>query len=511
MIKKPLLLMILDGWGLPQGGEGDGLSQASLPVFSALWNQYPHAQLKCSGLAVGLPEGQMGNSEVGHANIGSGRVLYQDVMRINMAIENGSFFSNSAILQAINYVKSTGGALHLWGLLSDGGVHSEIEHLFALLDLTKRQGLSKVFVHCFTDGRDTPPKSALTYVAQLEEEMARLGIGKIASVSGRFFAMDRDKRWDRVERAWRALVLGEGHKAQSAAEAVQAAYDTGLSDEFIEPTVICRDGKPLATVTDGDAIIFFNYRSDRAREISHAFTDNNQDFPFFPRLKQPHVFYTAMTAYDNHLKAAVAYPPEQPDKTLGQIVSEQGLAQLRIAETEKYAHVTFFFNGGREEKYAGEDRVLVPSPRVETYDLQPQMSAEEVTDKVLERLKQDKYDLIVLNFANPDMVGHTGKIEAVKIALEFVDQSVGRIIEVIKQKSGTAIITADHGNVEKMLAADGSPMTAHTIGPVPIILIEPQTHYGLANGALCDIAPTVLQLLDLEQPQEMKGKSLLRQ
>ncbi len=511
MTKKPLLLMILDGWGLPQGGAGDGLSRASLPVFSSLWNQYPHAQLKCSGLAVGLPEGQMGNSEVGHANIGSGRVLYQDVVRINMAIENGSFFTNPAFLQAINFIKTSGGALHLWGLLSDGGVHSEIEHLLALLDLAKRHCLNKVFVHCFTDGRDTPPKSALTYVAQLEEEMTRLGIGQIASVSGRFFAMDRDKRWDRLERAWRALVLGEGHKAQSAAEAVNNAYKTGLSDEFIEPTVIYRDEKPLATVANGDAIIFFNYRADRAREISHAFTDNNQDFPFFPRLKQPQVFYTAMTAYDDHLKAAIAYPPELPDKTLGQIVSEQGLAQLRIAETEKYAHVTFFFNGGREEKYAGEDRVLIPSPKVETYDLQPQMSAGEVTEKVLERIKEDKYDFIVLNFANPDMVGHTGKIDAVKTALEFIDPCIGRIIELIRQKDGTAIITADHGNVEKMLDAEGNPMTAHTTGPVPIILIEPKNRYSLADGALCDIAPTVLQLLGLERPREMNGKSLLRQ
>lgn len=506
---KPLLLMVLDGWGMPLGGDGDALSLAELTNFTRLWKEYPHTSLGASGLDVGLPKGQMGNSEVGHMNMGCGRVIYQDLTRINQTIDNGEFFNNAVLLEAMEKVRQSG-ALHLFGLLSDGGVHSHIEHLFALLKLAKEHGLKRIYIHCFTDGRDTSPKSALGYIRDLEEELRRLGVGKIATVMGRFFAMDRDNRWQRVEKAYRAFVYGEGNHYTSAAAAVSDSYARGTNDEFIEPVVITdTDGEPAGLIKDGDSVIFFNYRSDRAREITRVFTEagfNN----FHPGEDRPTVHYVCFTKYSEDIDAPVAFPEEKIANCLGEVVSKHGMKQLRIAETEKYPHVTFFFNGGEEEPFQGEDRVLVPSPKVVTYDMQPEMSAVTVTDEVVKRIDSGQYDVIVLNYANPDMVGHTGKIPATVKALNTVDQCLGRVHDAVTKAGGTLIVTADHGNVEKMRDSQGKPFTAHTTDRVPFILVDDALPWvSLKAGVLSDIAPTMLELLGIERPAEMRGKTLI--
>jgi len=502
MSKKPLLLMILDGWGIGDGGVHDAVHTAATPNLDALFARYPHAKLQTSGMAVGLPDGQMGNSEVGHTNLGAGRVVYQELTRITKEIRDGAFFENTALLQAVEYAKANGGVVHLMGLLSDGGVHSHITHLYALLQLCRDKGVA-ARVHCFLDGRDTPPQSGLGYVQALEEKMAELGGDlAIATVQGRFYAMDRDKRWDRLEKAYRALTAGEGAAAESGSAAVQASYDAGLTDEFMLPAV-CPKAKNIQRT---DSVIFYNFRPDRAREITHALADD--DFDGFARENgavKPH--YVCFTQYEAGMpNVSVAFLPQVLTNILGEYIAEKGLTQLRIAETEKYAHVTFFFNGGEERSFDGEDRVLVASPKVATYDLQPEMSAEEVTDRCVERIRSGAYDVIILNYANCDMVGHTGVFDAAVKAVETVDTCVGRVMAAVEEMGGTAIITADHGNADKM-AEDGQPFTAHTTNPVPVILCKDGA--AIHDGALCDIAPTMLQLLNLPQPAEMTGRSLL--
>ncbi|MCL2678003.1 MAG: 2,3-bisphosphoglycerate-independent phosphoglycerate mutase [Clostridiales bacterium] len=509
---KPLLLMILDGWGLKTGLPGDALALARTPNFDRAWQEYPRTTLGCSGNMVGLPEGQMGDSEVGHMNIGAGRVVYQDMTRISRAIDDGIFFRNPEFVLALNKAKQRNGKLHLFGLLSDGGIHSHISHLFALLRLAKLHELEKVFIHCFTDGRDTPPRSALEYIAQLEEAIASLGLGEIASVGGRFYGMDRDKRWDRTAKAYNALVTGDVPCYAGAEEAVRASYAAGMNDEFIKPCLINSGGGELwpGRIENHDSVIFFNYRSDRARQLSHAFCD--ADFAFFERARVlPGLHFTGMTSYDDSLKARVAFPPAPPANTLGKVLSQNGKRQLRIAETEKYAHVTFFFNGGVERMEAGEDRVMIPSPNVTTYDLKPEMSASLLTRTVIDRIESGIYDVIILNFANPDMLGHTGNLEATAQALEAVDACLGQIEEALRQAGGQLLITADHGNVERMRDENGKPVTKHTTGRVPFILLNDAYKGSLLreDGDLQDIAPTVLHLLNLKQPAEMTGHTLI--
>ncbi len=507
---NPLLLMILDGWGINPHPENNAVAIARTPSMTRLCGEYPCSQLDASGMAVGLPVGQMGNSEVGHLNIGAGRVVYQDLTRITKAIEDGSFFANPVLLDCISRTKAAGGSLHLSGLLSDGGVHSHNTHLYALLELAKKEGIRDVFVHCLLDGRDTPPKSGAGYLAQLEEEMKRIGAGRIATVMGRYYAMDRDKRWDRVEKAYDAMVLGSGNRFASAQQAIERSYLDGVTDEFVLPSVIVDGGEPTGMVKDGDGFIFFNFRSDRAREITRTLTDPG--FDGFARKSVPKLAcYTCMTVYDETFNLPVAFGTEELKNILGEVIGKAGLKQLRIAETEKYAHVTFFFNGGNEMPFPGEDRVLIPSPReVATYDEKPEMSARMVTDELLRLLDEDKYDFIVLNFANADMVGHTGIIPAAVKAIETVDECVGKIVAKILERNGRAIITADHGNAETMTDEKGGPHTAHTTNPVPLILVD-ATRKGstLRHGILADIAPTVLELLTLPKPVEMTGKSLL--
>lgn len=493
-------------------GEADCLAMSELPNFDRLWENYPHTSLSASGLDVGLPEGQMGNSEVGHMNIGAGRIVYQDLTKISKDIREGGFFRNEALVDACEKVKMNGGALHLLGLVSDGGVHSHLEHLCALLELAKRRGLNRVFVHCFMDGRDTPTDAGRDYLAQLEQAITAIGCGRIASVCGRFYAMDRDKRWERVEKAYRMLVEGRSdHQARSAAEAIENSYTAGVSDEFVEPTVIVNEnGAAVGPISSGDAVVFFNFRADRAREISHALTDDG--FTGFDRGERPLLSaYVTMTDYDETLtKVKVAYPPKDIEDTFAEVISRNGLRQLHIAETEKYAHVTFFFNGGVEEPVAGEDRCLIPSPKVKTYDLQPEMSAGQVCDEVIRRIKEDVYDVVILNFANPDMVGHTGVIEAACRAVTFVDGCIGKVVNAVLEASGRVLLTADHGNVE-CLRIDGEPMTAHTTNPVPFILIDDKRKDRRLRdgGRLEDIAPTMLHLLGLPQPELMTGRSLI--
>ena len=504
MSKKPVVLMVLDGYGLNDRTEGNAIALANTPVMDKLMKECPFVKGQASGLAVGLPDGQMGNSEVGHMNIGAGRIIYQSLTRIDKAIEDGDLYKNEVLGRVMDETKRAGKALHLLGLLSDGGVHSHIEHLLALICMAKVKGLTKVYVHAFLDGRDVGPKTALEYIHELEEGMAQIGVGKIATVSGRYYAMDRDKRWERVERAYKALVLGEGGKAASAAAGVEASYAAGVTDEFVEPfTVDGVDGK----ITAGDGVIFFNFRPDRAREITRALHD--EDFPYFARPEGARpVNYVCMTQYDATITAPVAFPPEEIKDTLGEVLAQHGLHQLRIAETEKYAHVTFFFNGGVEAPNANEERILIPSPKVATYDLQPEMSAEEVTQALLAELDKDKFDAIILNFANPDMVGHTGVLSAAITAMEKVDDCAGRIVRKVLSLGGSVCITADHGNLEKMAESDGSPNTAHTTNPVPFILVSEEQHK-LHNGILADIAPTLLQLLNIKQPAAMTGKTLI--
>ena len=496
--------MILDGWGIAPASSSNAASLARTPNLDKYFANYPHTQLEASGLEVGLPAGQIGNSEVGHLNIGSGRIIYQSLTRISKSITDGDFFTNPVLVQVMDQVKASGKALHLLGLLSDGGVHSHITHIMALLEMAQKHGLSKVYVHAFLDGRDVPPQSALTYVEQLEQAMATIGVGKIATVSGRYYAMDRDKRWERLDKAYATVVQGEGERAVSATAGIQDSYAAGVTDEFVIPFAIEGvDGR----IQSGDGVIFANFRPDRAREITRAIID--EDFPYFerPASARP-VHFACMAQYDATIAAPVAYPPEEINDTLGQIVAERGLRQLRIAETEKYAHVTFFFNGGVEEPNKNEERILIPSPKVATYDLQPEMSAEEVTQALLAELGKDKFDVVILNFANPDMVGHTGVLAAAIKAMEKVDECVGRIVEKVLSLDGSVCICADHGNLEKMAEADGEPNTAHTTNPVPFILISKKQHQ-LHKGILADIAPTMLELLHIPQPKAMTGKSLI--
>jgi 2,3-bisphosphoglycerate-independent phosphoglycerate mutase len=510
-MRKPVALVILDGWGINESCENNAVCQARTPRLDELFKNYPHSWLNASGLNVGLPEGQMGNSEVGHLNIGAGRIIYQDLTRISRSITDGDFFTNPVLVKALSKIRSTGGQLHLMGLLSDGGVHSHIAHLFALLELSKREGVD-AFVHAFMDGRDTPPKSGLGYLEQLEAEISRLGHGCLATVTGRYYAMDRDNRWDRIKRAWQAMVLGQGVLAESGTSAIRAAYSAGQTDEFVEPRVICREGVPVGRVQDNDGIIFFNFRADRAREITRAFIQ--PDFSAFERTEVPHLSeFVSLTEYDETFGLPVAFAPESYPKLLGEVVSEAGLHQLRIAETEKYAHVTFFFNGGEEKPYPNEDRVLIQSPTdVSTYDQKPAMSAVEVTDEAIRRIREGTYDLIILNFANPDMVGHSGILAAAISAMETVDGCAGRIVDALLEAGGCALITADHGNCELMVDQNGSPHTAHTANRVPLILVDPD-HCGaeLQSGILADLAPTILSLLGLPIPAEMTGRNLINQ
>jgi len=509
MPKQPLLLMILDGWGLNPHPENNAIAQARTPNMTRLCREYPCTDIGTSGMSVGLPEGQMGNSEVGHLNIGAGRIVYQDLTRISKSISDGDFFENSVLLDCIRTARAAGGRLHLAGLLSDGGVHSHNTHLYGLLELARREGV-ETFVHCLMDGRDTPPKSGADYLAQLEAEMARIGAGRIATVIGRYYAMDRDNRWDRVEQAYNAIVRGEGDFRRSAREAIESSYAGGVTDEFVKPAVITADGQPVGALRDGDGFIFFNFRSDRAREITRALALD--DCPGFVRHDRPRLAaYVCMTDYDATFGLPIAYGQEALTNILGEVLGRQGLTQLRIAETEKYAHVTFFFNGGVEEPFPGEERCLIPSPReVATYDKKPEMSAYLVTDELLQRLDTGKYDVIVLNFANADMVGHTGIMQAAVQAIEAVDDCVGRLAAKVLEKGGKAIITADHGNAEVMVDETGGPHTAHTTDRVPLILVDDSRKGGkLRPGVLADIAPTMLQLLGIPQPKEMTGKSLL--
>jgi 2,3-bisphosphoglycerate-independent phosphoglycerate mutase len=508
-MKQPLALIILDGWGINESCDDNAVCLADTPYLDKLFATCPSTRLCASGLDVGLPDGQMGNSEVGHLNLGAGRVIYQELTRITRSIEEGDFFSNPTLLQAIASIRAAGGRLHLMGLLSDGGVHSHNTHLYALLEVAKRSGV-EACVHAFMDGRDTPPKSGARYLEQLEAKLAELGHGRIASVIGRYYAMDRDNRWERVERAWRAMVLGQGHAAGSSAEAINEAYAAGQTDEFVEPRVICANGAPLGAIDDNDGIIFFNFRADRAREITRALTQ--QDFDHFDQSSRPHLAsYVCLTEYDKTFKLPVAYAAESYPNILGEVVARAGLRQLRIAETEKYAHVTFFFNGGVEAPFAAEDRALIPSPKdVATYDLKPAMSAVEVADEAVRRIESGVYDLIILNFANPDMVGHSGVLSAAIKAMETVDACCGRVIDALLAAGGKALVTADHGNCELMRDASGAPHTAHTSNPVPLILVGRQTDaITLRPGVLADVAPTLLKLMGLPLPVEMTGSDLL--
>lgn len=500
--------MILDGFGISPNKEGNAVAAANKPNYDRLFNKYPHTELQASGLEVGLPEGQMGNSEVGHLNIGAGRIIYQELTRITKEIKEGTFFTNKALVKAMDEAKENNTSLHLMGLLSNGGVHSHIDHLKGLLELAKKKGLQKVYVHAFMDGRDVAPSSGKDFIVELENAMKEIGVGEIATISGRYYAMDRDNRWERVELAYNAMALGEGEKASSAVEAIEKSYHDNKTDEFVLPTVIEEDGHPVARIKDGDSVIFFNFRPDRAREITRAIVD--PEFKGFER-KQLHVNFVCMTQYDKTLECVdVAYRPESYTNTLGEYVASKGLNQLRIAETEKYAHVTFFFNGGRETPYDNEDRILVPSPKVATYDLKPEMSAYEVKDKLVAAINENKYDFIVVNYANGDMVGHTGIYEAIEKAVVAVDACVKDTIEAAKAQGYEAIIIADHGNADHALNEDGTPNTAHSLNPVPCVYVTENKEAKVADGRLADVAPTILHILDMVQPAEMTGCNLIK-
>ncbi len=510
MSKKPTVLMILDGYGLNEKQEGNAVAEAKTPVMDKLMAEYPFVKGNASGLAVGLPDGQMGNSEVGHLNMGAGRIVYQELTRITKEIEDGGFFENEALVKAVENAKANGSALHLYGLVSDGGVHSHNTHIYGLLELAKRHGLKKVYVHCFLDGRDTPPASGKDYVQELTDKMAELGVGEVATVMGRYYAMDRDNRWERVEKAYRALTKGEGEEAKDGVSAIAASYEKGVNDEFVVPAVVKRDGKPVAVIQDKDSVIFYNFRPDRAREITRAFCDDT--FTGFEREKKLDLTYVCFTEYDVTIpNKLVAFRKVELHNTFGEYLAAHGKTQARIAETEKYAHVTFFFNGGVEEPNEGEDRILVKSPKVATYDLQPEMSAYGVCDKLVEAIKSDKYDVIIINFANPDMVGHTGVESAAIQAVEAVDACVGRAVEAVKETDGQMFICADHGNAEQLVDYNtGAPFTAHTTNPVPFILVNADPSYKLREGGcLADIIPTLIELMGMEKPEEMTGKSLL--
>lgn len=502
-MKKPLILIIMDGFGFG-GHKGNAIEAAKTPNLDRLFANYPLTRIGASGMDVGLPDGQMGNSEVGHTNIGAGRVVYQELTRITKAVGDGSFFENEALLKAMRNVKEKGTALHILGLLSDGGVHSHNSHLYAILEMAKRQGVQKVYVHALLDGRDVPPSSGKEYVRACVAKMEEIGIGKIATVMGRYYAMDRDNRWERVEKAYAAMVYGEGNRCTCPVQAVQDSYDANVTDEFVVPTVCAEN----AQISANDSVIFFNFRPDRAREITRCFVDESFDGfsrkkGFFP------LYYVCMTQYDATMpNVDIAFRPQSLKNTFGEYISDKGLTQLRIAETEKYAHVTFFFNGGVEKTYPGEDRVLVASPKVATYDLQPEMSAYEVTDQCIQRIESGQYDVIILNFANCDMVGHTGVFEAAVKAVEAVDTCVGRVTDAIAKMGGVSLITADHGNADKMVAEDGEPFTAHTTNPVPFCVVGYPCKLR-TGGKLADIAPTMLKIMGLPQPEEMDGKSII--
>lgn len=507
---SPTALIILDGFACRGEQQGNAVAQAKKPNFDRYWSSYPHAQLTASGEAVGLPEGQMGNSEVGHLNIGAGRIVYQSLTRVNLSIREGEFDQNETFLNAIKHVKEKGTALHLFGLLSDGGVHSHIEHMFALLQLAANQGVEKVYVHAFLDGRDVGPQTAPGYVKQTLAKMKEIGVGEFATISGRYYSMDRDKRWERVEKSYRSMVYGEGPSYTDPLELIEDNYKNGIFDEFVLPSVLTKeDGSPVATVKNDDAVIFYNFRPDRAIQISNTFT--NKDFRSFDRgEKHPeNLFFVCLTHFSETVDGFVAFQPTNLDNTLGEVISQNNMTQLRIAETEKYPHVTFFMSGGRENEFPGETRILINSPKVATYDLQPEMSAYEVTDALLKEIEADKHDAILLNFANPDMVGHSGMLEPTIKAIETVDECLGKIVDLIVSKGGTAIITADHGNADEVVTLEGSPMTAHTTNPVPVIVTKPGVELR-EDGILGDLAPTMLELLQLEKPAEMTGNSLIK-
>ena len=507
MTKKPVVLAILDGYGISELTEGNAVYTASTPNLDRLKATYPTSVIHASGMDVGLPDGQMGNSEVGHTNIGAGRIVYQELTRITKAIDDGDFFENEEFLAACNNCKENNSSLHIMGLLSDGGVHSHIGHIAGLIELAKRQGLTKVYVHCFLDGRDVSPTSGADFVKDLYEITKEKGVGKIATVSGRYYAMDRDNRWERVVMAYNSLVKGEGEVCTCPYEAVKASYEKDITDEFVVPTVVLTDGKPTGTISENDSIIFANFRPDRAREITRTLVD--PDFDGFER-EYFSTYYVTMTQYDANMpNVHVAFRPQTLVNTLGEFVSSKGLKQLRIAETEKYAHVTFFFNGGVEKVSEGEDRILVASPKVATYDMQPEMSAYEVTDKLMEALETNKYDLIILNYANCDMVGHTGVMEAAVKAVEAVDECIGKVADKVVAMDGAILITADHGNAEQMIdPADGSVFTAHSTNVVPLIAAG-IGDVKLSDGRLADLAPTLINIMELEVPSEMTGKNLI--
>ncbi|MBQ1604608.1 MAG: 2,3-bisphosphoglycerate-independent phosphoglycerate mutase [Lachnospiraceae bacterium] len=511
MSKKPVVLMVLDGYGLNEKTEGNAIAMAETPVMDELMANCPFVQGQASGLAVGLPDGQMGNSEVGHMNIGAGRVIYQDLTRITKDIEDGTFFQNKALLMAMENCKKNNSDLHMWGLLSDGGVHSHNTHLYGLLEMAKKNGLENVYVHAFLDGRDTPPASGKDYVAELQDKMNEIGVGKIASLSGRYYAMDRDNNWDRVEKAYNSLVTGEGVQATDAVQAMADSYAKDVTDEFVEPTVIVdANDVPLSLVKEGDSVIFFNFRPDRAREMTRAFCDDK--FTGFDREFIATTF-VCFKDYDETIpNKIIAFEKEDIKNTFGQFLADNNLKQLRLAETEKYAHVTFFFNGGVEEPNKDEDRILVNSPKeVATYDLKPEMSAPEVGEKLVDAIKSDKYDVIVINFANPDMVGHTGVIPAAVKAVETVDGLIGKAVEALKEVNGVMFICADHGNAEKMIDYEtGAPHTAHTTNPVPFSLVPGEDNWSLREGGrLADIAPTLIDIMGMTKPADMTGESLL--
>lgn len=510
-MKKPLVLCIMDGFGNNPEEKGNAIKAADTPRLDDIFAKYPYTFIGASGMDVGLPDGQMGNSEVGHTNIGAGRVVYQELTRITKSVADGDFFENDALRKAVENVKKTGGCLHIMGLLSDGGVHSHIEHMYALVEMAKKNGVKKVFIHALLDGRDVPPASAADFIDQANKKLAETGVGKIATVMGRFYGMDRDNRWERVGKAYAALVYGEGVKTDDPAAAVRASYTQideegkNITDEFVLPTVV----NGTERIKSGDSVIFFNFRPDRAREITRTFVD--PDFKGFERKGgKLDVFYVCMTQYDASMpNVEVAFKPQSLKNTMGEYLAKNGMTQLRIAETEKYAHVTFFFNGGREVEFDGEDRILVASPKVATYDLQPEMSAPEVCEKVCAAIESGKYDVVVLNFANCDMVGHTGVFEAAVKAVETVDDCVGKVADSVIRMNGAMLLTADHGNADKMYDTDGSPFTAHTTFPVPFVIINHKCEVK-DGGRLCDIAPTMLEILGLAQPEEMTGVSLIK-
>jgi len=506
-----IVLIILDGWGICDSKDGNAIAIASTPNMDEYYKCYPYTTLACSGEDVGLPEGQMGNSEVGHLNIGAGRIVYQEFTRITKAIKDGSFFKNDELLKAMHFVKEKGSALHLMGLLSDGGVHSHIEHLFALLEMARQNGLKDVYVHAFLDGRDVAPSSAKGYIKLLEQKCKELGVGKIATVSGRYYAMDRDKRWERTKKAYDAMIYATGETANSAVEAVINSYDKGRTDEFVQPTVIVDENKkPVAVISHGDAVIFYNFRTDRARQITRALTEDGF-CEFDLGENPPKVYFVSMTEYDKTFDIPVAFKPQKLANVLGEVLSKNSIRQLRLAETEKYAHVTFFLNCGREVPYEGEDRILIPSPKVPTYDLKPEMSAYEVADTCVEKIQRGEHQVIIVNFANADMVGHTGNLQAAVKAIEVVDECVSKIVKSVLKQNGTAIVTADHGNAEKMLDENGKPYTAHTYNRVPFILIDEDKwkSVSLKRGRISDIAPTMLFLMGIEIPREMTGRVLI--